>query len=166
MTTEKRNSRRKSVQLAFPFLDDVEGVGVRHGQGDGPPQGGGYLDVCTDSKFDQVRAGPHDPRLDELAAMELPQYWLDVAALLGVDRFLELWRQLDAAESVPREGSTLELRMRPYRSYLREQRNRFVQQLVASGCSPEQICQRVGEQFPGMGMSPRHAMRWFPPHAA
>ncbi|MBR8137197.1 hypothetical protein [Burkholderia cenocepacia] len=166
MPTEKRNSRRKYAQLPLPFLDGLEGVGVRKAQGDGLPQGGGYLDICTDSKFDQVLAGDHDPRLDELAEMGLPRHWLDIAALLGVDAFLQVWRLLDAAPTVSREGSTLELQMRPYRSYLRAQRSRLIAELVERGCSTAEVCERVREQFPDMTMSPRHAMRWFHAHAA
>lgn len=62
--------------------------------------------------------------------MGLPRTWLQVAEAIGVDAFLAMWRILDADESL-HEDNMVKAHLRPYRSYLRFQRNRYIETLAA-----------------------------------
>jgi hypothetical protein len=130
----------------------TEGVGGRHGSSPPPGRGGGYQDNCDVLKFRPGVKKTGDPRLDELVIMGLPAYWIEVAAFLGVDAFLGMWRILDANKDniAPAKGSyshSMSLTLRPYSNYLRFQKNRFVENLAAAGLSPKQIKARVQEQL-------------------
>lgn len=130
---EKRNSgagieQKQGVDQALP-----QGVGGRQGNPPPPPGGGGYLDTCGFFKFRPAAPGAEkkrDPRLDEMVAMGLPRTWLQVAEAIGVDAFLAMWRILDADESL-HEDNMVKAHLRPYRSYLRFQRNRYIETLAA-----------------------------------
>lgn len=135
--------------------DDVDGLGVG-GRREPPPhprQGGGYLDNCNVFEFDVgVKKIAGDPRLDELASMGLPEYWLQVAGYLGVDAFLGMWRILDAnRNSIPASkcsgANSMAPTLRTYSNYLRFQKNRFVETLAAQGVEPKEIQKRVETQL-------------------
>lgn len=151
MTGEKRNPTPESAQLELD-LGAIDGahdlrdrVGGRLTAPPRPTGGGGYQHVCTGFKSGEE---PGDPRLAELAAMGLPSFWIEVAQLLGAEAFLALWRLVDGSPHVHTKGSMLQLpEMRPYRSYLRFQRNLWAADLAAHGCSTAEIRRRAREQM-------------------
>jgi len=128
-----------------------KGVGARHRSSPPRRRGGGYQDNCNVFEFS---ANPKkidgDPRMAELAAMGLPDYWLKVADYLGFDAFLGMWRILDANElSIPQfNGSnSMSPTLRRYSNYLRFQKNRFVETLAMQGVKPQEIQRRVKAQL-------------------
>lgn len=145
------------VQLTLPGTEPApprpQGVGGRHRPPRTPPIGGGYQDNCTVFEFDVgVKKIAADPRLAELISMGLPEYWIQVAAYLGVDMFLGMWRILDAnRDSIPASrssgGTSMAPTLRVYANYLRFQKNRFVETLAGQGVEPKEIQKRVQQQL-------------------
>lgn len=86
--------------------------------------------------------------------MGISATWMRVAETIGFDAFLAMWRVIDADPACRSDKGDLELRLRPYRSYLRYQRNRFIEQLGASGKTAREIreivklslCERISER--------------------
>lgn len=153
---EKRNSMQGIDQADAPILPLQQGVGGR--QADLPlrPGGGRYQDICTVLSF-CVGAGTEkkrDPRLDELYTMGLPRINLQVAEAIGFDAFMKLWRILDADESIHKDRM-IEFPIRPYRSYLRFQRNRYIETLAALGVPSSVIREMLKRQL-GEEISERH----------
>lgn len=79
--------------------------------------------------------------------MGLARTHLQVAAEIGVDAFLAMWRIYDGDQAYCTDKGDLEIRMRPYRSYLRYQRNRFIEALIAQGLTQGEIQKRVKEDL-------------------
>lgn len=75
--------------------------------------------------------------------MGLPAAQLRIARAIGVDAFLTVWRMLDEEPAYRTDKGDLQVTMRPFRSYLRYQRNRFIEALFAQGLDREQIRERV-----------------------
>jgi hypothetical protein len=122
----------------------VEGVGGRRGDRRAAARGGGYLPSRGISNFRDPR---RDPRLDELRAMGLPAGQLRIAEAIGHDAFITLWRVADGEASFHTDKGDLELRLRPYRSYLRFQRNRYIETLHAQGKTLDEIRKLVLEHL-------------------
>ncbi len=76
--------------------------------------------------------------------MGLAAVWIRVAETIGFDAFIAAWRIFDAEASV-RSNRTemLQPLLRPYRSYLRFQRNRYIEALCAGGMQPKEIQEAV-----------------------
>ncbi len=128
------------------------GVGGRQRPLHPPPRGGGYLNNCNAS---EVR----DPRLDDLAAAHMPAALLRIAERIGVDAFLEVWRELDKSEDLPRtDNGMILLRFRPYKSWLTYQRNRYILALHDAGRRPSQIKQALLDSY-NIVLTPRHITR-------
>lgn len=154
---ELRSSTGGIAQMVLQLMpgDDAAGLGVggRREPAPQPSLGGGYLDNCNVFEFDVgVKKIGGDPRLDELASMGLQDYWLQVAAYLGVDAFLGMWRILDAnRDSIPAATAggahSMAPTLRTYSNYLRFQKNRFVETLAAQGIEPKDIQKRVETQL-------------------
>lgn len=138
-------------QLTSSTPGTAQGVGGRHGSSPPSRGRGGYQDVCGVLNFRPGVKKSDDPRLDELIAMGLPAYWIQVAEFLGVDAFLGMWRILDAnRDNMPEtRGNTgsMSPTLRPYSGYLRFQKNRFVENLSAQGIPPKEIQRRVQTQL-------------------
>jgi len=117
---------------------DGVGVGARHRDSPAFTGGGGYLSTCSILKF---RPSDHqkkrDPRLDELEEMGLQKHHLMVAEEIGFDNFLSMWRIYD--EHCQRKEWQVLVTMRPYQSYLRYQRNRYIEALNESGMTAKEI---------------------------
>lgn len=162
--SEKRSTRHENVQLHLLPDAPTPGVGARQAAPGLPIQGGGYQDVCTVLEFQKKPAGAEksaparDPRLDDLQRMGLPGVWLEVAETIGVDAFLATWRIIDADPACWHNDTILRVRLRPYRSYLRYQRNRFIESLVAQGMKPAEVQARIRQQL-GEDISHRHITR-------
>lgn len=156
---EKRNSERGTDQVQGDDQGLPQGVGGRQAALPPPAGGGGYLDICTVFKF---RGGDgqkkRDPRLDELISMGLPRTWLQVAEAIGVDAFLAMWRILDADESL-HEDNMVQAHLRPYRSYLRFQRNRYIETLASLRVPCATIREMLKRQL-GEEISERHLSRF------
>lgn len=82
--------------------------------------------------------------------MGLPRTWLQVAEAIGIDAFLAMWRILDADESL-HEDNMVQAHLRPYRSYLRFQRNRYIETLaslrVPCATIREMLKRQLGEEI-------------------
>lgn len=91
--------------------------------------------------------------------MGLPEIWLEIAHELGYDAFMRLWRRLDAAAEMRSDAeSMIEVQLRRYSSFLRFQRNRFIETLVDMGASHREIRERVRLDI-GEEISPSHTRR-------
>lgn len=125
----------------------LDGVGGRQGAPLSPGRGGGYLDECTAPEFLKKTAAlekkMRDPRLDELRRIGLQRPWIEVAEAIGVDAVLTLWRILDADPSSSCNGTTLRVPLRSWKTYLRYQRNRYIEDLRQRGLSYREIQRRV-----------------------
>lgn len=154
---EKRSWRAEIAQASLDLGDHGQGVGARHAPSPPSPTGGGYLDVCTAVDFQKKARGAEksgagaandaDPRLDELRRMGLQRVWINVAAAIGVDAFLAAWRVLDADPSTQHNDTSLRISLRVYRSYLRFQRNRYIEALAVEGVQPPEIRRRLERQL-------------------
>lgn len=154
---EKRNSAGKNAQM--PLFE--EGVGARLPPPAPLPGGGGYLETCTVLKFSTRPPESKknaDPRHDELARMGLQRVWLDVAEEIGVDAFLAVWRILDSDPSARHKEGFLQINLKLYRSYLRFQRNRYIEALAARGLKPLDIQRNLIRQL-RESVSLRHISR-------
>lgn len=90
--------------------------------------------------------------------MGLPRFWLDVADLIGIDAFLAFWRRLDAEPTARDHNSMMRVEIRRYDSWLRYQRNRYIQSMNRSGLTTQQIAQAVRANL-GEEISVRHVAR-------
>jgi hypothetical protein len=142
-TPEGRNASSHGSRTGPPAAA-VGGVGGRQGRGRADRRGGGYLSSRGISNF---RDPSRDPRLDELRAMGLPAGQLRIAEEIGHDAFIAMWRVADNEPSFRTEKGDLEIRMRPYRSYLRFQRNRYIETLHGQGKTLDEIRELVHEHL-------------------
>lgn len=159
---ERRKSHRGIEPGAASSMEGQRGdrrLGARRERPLATRGGGGYPDSCTILKLRPDAPGRGDPRVDELRTMGLPRLWLDVAELIGVDNFLAMWRRLDQdfLEAEPEDEQIL-VKLRPYRSYLRFQRNRYIETLVEAGHDVQSVCEAV-EKMLGEKVSKRHISR-------
>lgn len=152
-SSEKRSPDPRVAGLAAVVPIDLQGVGGRQAPSPSPPRGGGYLSSCTTSNFSQT-----DHRLDELRTMGLAAHWIKVAEHIGFDAFDRLWRILDGDPALDSGRGYLELRLRPYHSYLRYQRNRYIEELVGRGLTPKEIMGMIRSNL-GEVVSIRHISR-------
>lgn len=151
--TETRSATHAQAQIDWVDSLAGQGVGARHRHEPGPQGGGGYLDECTPSELWQ------EAKFRELFDMGLPAVWLEIAHDLGYDAFMRLWRRLDAAAEMRSDAeSMIEVQLRRYSSFLRFQRNRFIETLVDMGVSHREIRERVRRDI-GEELSPSHIRR-------
>lgn len=149
---EKRSPRAENVQLSLLPQEDQTGVGARQAGEGTPAGGGGYQDVCAGQKFEKKTTAAEkndrrDPRLDDLRAMGLQRPWLRVAEEIGVDATLVAWRILDADPSSSYDGTTLRVPLRSWKTFLRYQRNRYIESLRNHGLPPNEIQRRLQRQL-------------------
>lgn len=158
-TNEKRSSARGIGKRCRYTQDMFGGVGARL-----PPlapsrRGGGYQNICTVLNFDPgVLQKKCDPRLDEMKQMGLQRVWLDVAEAIGVDNTLRAWRIIDADSSSIGEAGRLLVPLRSYSTYLRYQRNQYIQTLADNGLKPPEI-QKILKDHLCEQISIRHISR-------
>lgn len=148
MGNEKRHSDKGINQAPSPSTPVTEGVGGRQESTPCRCGGGGYQNIYPVLNF-QPKNGQkkRDLRLDDLHKLGLPPVWLSVADAIGADAFLEMWRILDAKGKLTDGGSMIEAKLRPYRSYLRFQRNSYIKALKAIEMSPQQIRKALEKQM-------------------
>lgn len=145
--TEKRSSMDGMDGVDHLGGSPGSGVGARHGHPAPQAGGGGYQGTRGVSKFANFAFGDRDPRIDELRTMGLQARWIRIAEAIGVDAFLAMWRILDADPSVRTDKGDLEVTLRPYSSYLRFQRNRYIESLVGQGLGPREIQEAVKREL-------------------
>lgn len=145
---EKRSSADETTKPSGEEAAAAEGVGGRQTDPSPSQGGGGYLNICKILNF-QPSGEPKkiDPRLEELKKMGLQHVWIRVAEEIGFDAFLSVWRILDADPASYGGGGRLEIPLRAYSSYLRYQRNRYIETLTEMGCDAKQIRDRLKEQL-------------------
>lgn len=146
---EKRNPSPGTAPLTTPGTPPPPPLGARQDSPPPPAGGGGYLSTrgCTNSDFEL----PEDPRLADLRRIGLPRAWLMVAETVGVDAFLEVWRRLSSEDfggHIRRDtGGTRMPELRSYDSYLRYQRNRYIDALAARGLSAADVRRAVARNL-------------------
>ena len=145
-TDEMRTNINSGIDTAMQ-MRTIRTQGGRQAKGGARPGGGGYLNVCTTSKLaDRAeKKFPRDPRLDILRKMGMHHTWQKIAAEIGMDAFLAMWRILDDQQQFHHPKGGLEFSLRRYRSYTHYQRDDFIRQLAAAGLNPQQIHERLGE---------------------
>lgn len=100
-----------------------------------------------------------DPRIDDLRAIGVLPEWVRAAEEIGVDAVLTIWRIMDASPSaLAHGGASLRVSLPLYRTFLRYQRNRYIETLRDDGLSPHQIRARLQRQF-GERLSLSHIRR-------
>ncbi|AOZ48866.1 hypothetical protein BKX93_01880 [Chromobacterium vaccinii] len=77
--------------------------------------------------------------------MGMHHCWQKVAAEIGMDAFLAMWRILDAEEQWRHPKGGLELTLRRYRSYEHYQRDTYIRQLAGQGLSFNAVRIRLSE---------------------
>lgn len=66
-----------------------------------------------------------------------------LAQEIGVDAYLALWSRVGTDDAFLNRHGYIELKMRPFRSFLRYQRNRHIKALAAAGMRAEAIRKQV-----------------------
>jgi len=143
---KRRNSKRGSAPLDLLGHPIAQGVGARRAGSTRARRGGGYLGVCTGSNFEPL-AKIRDPGVDELRAMGMPSTWLKIAEAIGSQNFLVMWRLLDEEPAFRAQDGGLECSIRSFRSYLRFQRNRYIEELAVIGWDRAQIQAEIERQL-------------------
>lgn len=145
---EKRHSEYGIDNMDTDNVSKVAGVGGRQGDSVLSPGGGGYLDICPVLNFRPMgEQKKRDPRMEELKKMGLQQVWIKVAEEIGVDAFLRTWRILDGDPGSYNDRGRLEIPLRSYSSYLKFQRNRYIETLTQTGCTAPEIRERLNKQL-------------------
>ena len=120
-------------------------MGGRRPPGTPAPGGGGYLSSRTAPNLRIAAAADRDARLDELRELGLTAIWIEVAESIGYDAFMRLWQILDREfdRTDPAPGVFIRVQLRRYSSYLRFQRNRYIESLADAGLSTNEIHRRL-----------------------
>jgi len=146
--TVKRNSERRTGKAPTALAATISGVGGRQGKSPPPVEGGGYQNVCAVLNFGKNAAQKkRDPRLDELRQMGLQRVWLDGAEAIGVDNLLKLWRIIDSDSASIGDNGRLIPPICRYSTFLRYQRNRYIETLDGLGLSPSEIREKLSNQL-------------------
>ena len=144
----KRNAGYEIGKCDTAQGNQVQGVGGRQGYTPPLAGGGGYQDICSVLNFDPTtEPKKRDPRLEELRQMGLQRMWLDVAEEIGVDALLKMWRILDQDKSSIGDDGRLLVPLRSYSTYIRYQRNRYIESLAGMGMKPREIQQKLNAQL-------------------
>lgn len=144
----KRNSERGTVSIGTHQPDLFDGVGGRQASSPSPAWGGGYQNICTVLNFEPgAEEKKRDPRLEEFKQMGLQRVWLDVAEEIGVDAMLKMWRILDRDQSSIGDDGRLLVPIRSYSTFLRYQRNRYIESLNCMGMKPREIQEKLNAQL-------------------
>ncbi|SEO65951.1 hypothetical protein [Nitrosovibrio sp. Nv6] len=144
---EKRSSDGGIGASGQPADSPADGVGGRQASSPHPDRGGGYQNNCTVLNFGLSEEKKRDQRLDELQKMGLQRIWIDIAEKIGVDNLLIAWRMLDSDQANHADDGRLLIPIRRYRTYIRYQRNRYIESLVEMNLSPREIKEKIERQL-------------------
>lgn len=140
---EKRNSEHGIGKRCRYTNDMFGGEGARQTTPAPQTEGGGYQNICTVLNSDASAAErKRDPRLEELRQMGLQRIWCEVAEVIGFDALLKMWRILDSDPDSIGDNGRLILPLCRYSTFLRYQRNRYIETLAEMGEKPRDI-QRI-----------------------
>ena len=117
------------------------GVGARQRRRPARAGGGGYLNGRTPPEPSA------DPRLRELSEIGLRSHWIALAELAGYDNFIAWWRLVSRDESMRNGSNQVELTLRPFASYEKYQRNRYIDTLVMAGLKPKVIQELIQKEL-------------------
>lgn len=150
---ERRSGWHARAQLDWVGDLPSTGVGARQAGPRLRAGGGGYLNECNTPELWE------EAKFRELADMGLPGVWLAVAREAGYDKFMAIWRILDAAIELRSDSdSMIEVQLRRFGSFRRYQRNRFIEALANLGCTDKEIRGRVKREL-GEDLSLSHIYR-------
>jgi hypothetical protein len=90
--------------------------------------------------------------------MGMPDVWLKVAHAIGSQNFIRMWSILGSEPSCEAPDGGIECKLRPFRSYLRFQRNRYIEELCRRGWGREQIQAEISRQL-CENLTPGHISR-------
>ena len=108
---------------------------------------------------DNVLGAREAALVGELDVMGMPDWFLEIADAIGFDHTLAMWRILDAQRELQSDdGLMINLQLRPFASYQRYQRNRFIESLGALGMPVAEIRLKVKREL-GEDLSLRHILR-------
>lgn len=79
--------------------------------------------------------------------MGLPEVWLKVAHSIGSQNFIRMWAILGQEPSFQASDGQIAAKLRPFRSYLRFQRNRYIEDLITRGWDSRQIQEEIERQL-------------------
>ncbi len=112
-----------------------------------PLQGGGYLDNYSVLEL-QPREPIRDPRLDDLKKMGLHKTWQNIAAAIGMDNFLAMWRMLsEDSQFTATNSGRIKADLRNYSSYKRMVRDRYILCLYDAGYSYREITEKITQSL-------------------
>lgn len=137
------HQKRSSLHVVTRPGADPAGVGGRHGSAGPAGRGGGYQGSCTEFNVDGVKKNCADPRIDELRTMGLPLVWIKIAETIGFESFLSMWRTLDDEPALRTDKGDLAVTLRSFRSYLRFQRNRYIEEMWRTGTGITEIQAKI-----------------------
>lgn len=100
------------------------------------------LDFDLDAEQKQL-----DMLLLELREMGLQRVWLDVCEAIGADNMLKMWRILDSDRSNTKDEGRLLVSIRRYSTFLRYQRNRYIESLNSIGMNPKEIHKTIKDHL-------------------
>lgn len=151
--TRSAESAGASLELwpDAPTPGPAGGVGGRHAPPAAPRGGGGYLDGRTAAELPglgrPLAESLADPLLRELAEIGLSSMWLQVAAWLGYERFMGLWRHLSADSRVLTDDGQIVMELRAFAWYERFQCDLLIRRLAAAGLPRAVISATVREHL-------------------
>lgn len=130
----KRSSNQKYLDDHLQLDLISEGVGARQEYRHPSGEGGGYLNICTNSEVSL------SVQLRELAMMGVSKTWLNVAEEVGVSTFLKVWQVLDQqAEQGAEINSSIRVTVPQFDRYFRYQRNQVIRTMAREGKSSSDI---------------------------
>ena len=157
--SEKRSLTHKTVKPHTHHATTAQGVGGRQNDPCPPVRGGGYQNICAVLNFlPDMEQKKRDPRLNELREMGLQSEWLDVVEIIGVDAFLKIWRVLDRNQASIDNNGRLLVPLRRYSTFMRYQRNRYIETLNNAGIPYAEIREKLSSQL-GEKISINHISR-------
>jgi len=111
----------------------AQGVGARQGNMLPLKRGGGYLDNCTHTEVSEGL------QISELSAMGIGGIWIDVAKMVGVENFVQMWRHLDSSDRGVEHNGQIRISVPKFSTFMKYQRNQFIRTLDAEGKSSRAI---------------------------
>ena len=130
-------------------------VGGRHQDPHPPQEGGGYPDICNDlNSVDNLPKKNFlrkiNPTIKDFKSIGLSGKWLDIVALVGPEKWIELWKILDR-ENINQPAAMRDaqrLRVPAFSKYIKFVRNCYIEDLTRQGHDAAGIHKILGKEFP------------------
>lgn len=78
--------------------------------------------------------------------------------MIGVENFFAMWKYLSSRPELINDDNQIEIQMRRFASYLKYQRNRYIETLVRSGLRPTEVRQVIRRDL-GENLTVRHVQK-------